>query len=680
MTGTREDEAESIGRVTSQTHPENQVANNSQEVAEILQLALQYQRANRLAEAEQQYRQILAKHPEHPEALYGLGMLAQQMGEFQTSEQWLSAALQVQPDSVKSWFGLGNLHSAQGRFQEAAIAYRQALDLQPDSLPIYNNLAYALQQQGLFDEAINYYQKALKLKPNFIEAEANIGNALHAQNKLSPEQQLYYAQLNNKLGVARKKVGDLKTSVAYHRQAIALQPDLPESHYQLGVALQAQGEWMSAIASYQKALELNPSYGEVYLNLAKIYHTQNNIEEAISAYQNGLSLINPHYAKAVKAGSDVAATEEDHTTPPIPQGEVIVGGHKFPAIPPVSEQEGKRPFWSVVIPIYNRTKYLLECLANILMQWTGDEEMEILVMDNASTPPLFDLVNSLGRGIVRYYRHPQNLGAIGNFNAGIALSRGQWVHVVPDDDCVLPGFYSQLKQSLEGCSESIGAAFTGYENIDEKEKVILCQQVYGEYRGVAQNWLWKVGVFNPLNMAAVVIRRLAHERLGGYLADLSFTPDWELYKRIAAFYDWWCEPQVLARFREHSQTISAEILSAGTELTSFRLAIEISEKYFPAENCAEISAQARSKYFNYALELATVFLKTGNKADGLRAVQEAIKLDGSSQAVAKLFAWLTREEAAPLREEIVFQLLSVRVDNTPITIATEPKQQILVQS
>jgi NAD(P)-dependent dehydrogenase (short-subunit alcohol dehydrogenase family)/Flp pilus assembly protein TadD len=240
-------------------------------ISATLQLAVQHHRANRLEDAQQLYYQVLDKQPNHPEALYSLGMLAIQLGQPQSAEQWLSAASQVQPDSVKTWFSLGNLHLGQGQFPEAVIAYRQAIALRPDSLPIYNNLGYALQQQGLFEEAINYYQRALELKPDFIEAEANLGNALYAQGKLSFEKQLHYAQLNHKLGVARKKALDLKTAIAYYKQALALQPDLVEAQHNLGVALHELGELEEANACYQKVLEQNPNYAQVDQNLSKIY-------------------------------------------------------------------------------------------------------------------------------------------------------------------------------------------------------------------------------------------------------------------------------------------------------------------------------------------------------------------------------------------------------------------------
>ena len=570
----------------------------AKEVAETLQLAVQHHRANRLDEAQLLYRQVLELQPDHPEALYSLGMLAQQLGQLQTAQQLLSAATQVQPD-VKTWFSLGNLHASQEQYAEAVIAYRQALARRPDSLPIYNNLGYALQQLGLFDEAINCYQKALELKPDSIEAEASLGNALYAIGKLSPEKQLHYAQLNHKLGNARKNAGDLKTAGAYYRQ------------------------W--------------------------------------------LKLINPHYSQAVEAYQNAETTHSALVTPPIPQTEVTVGAYQFPAIPPVFDGE-TRPFWSVVVTVYNRTDYLLECLTSVLAQWPGEEEMEILVMDNASQTSVFELVNEIGEGVVHYYRNPQNIGAVRNFNTGVVNSRGKWIHILNDDDCVLPGFYAQLQQSLEGCPDSIGAAFTGYENINEQGRVIFSPQLYGKQGGIPQDWLQRIGVFNPLNMCAVVIRREAHERLGGYLPELTYTPDWELYKRIAVFYDWWHEPEILAHYRQHSQNLTIENLLSGVESASIRQAILISQSYFPAEYCAEITAKARSRYFNICLANAKTSLKAGNVCGAFRVIQETLKLDGSEQAVAKLFAWLTQEEAAPLRAEIVSKLLSIPVDQP----STEP--------
>jgi tetratricopeptide (TPR) repeat protein/glycosyltransferase involved in cell wall biosynthesis len=633
-----------------------------------LQVAIQYHQANQLIQAEQSYHQVLAEETDNPEVLYGLAVLAQQNGKLQLAEEFLKTAVELQPDYVKAWFCLGNLHLAQEIFPQAVIAYRQALALRPDSLPIYNNLGYALQQQGLFDEAINYYEKALELKPNFIEAEANLGNALYAQGKLSREQKLYYAQLNNKLGVARKKAGDLQTAATYYKQAIALQPDLADAHYNLGVVLQEQGELEEAIACYQRLLEINPNYAEVYFNLGKIYQRQKQLQQAILAYRQGLKLINPCYAKAVLEVEDGNLEEFVQLPPQLPQTEVIVGKYAFPAIPPLAVSEDKRPFWTVIIPVYERTDYVLESLASVLVQWTGAEEMEILILDNGSTRSLAELVLSLGAGIVRYYRHPENIGQLRNFNVGIAISQGQWIHLLNDDDYVLPGFYSQLKQGLTQCPDTVGAAFTGYQNIDETGEAIMSQQVYGDYRGLAhQDWVWKIGVSNPLNMVAVVIRRATHEHLGGYHLELPFTSDWELYKRIVSTYDWWYEPEILACYREHSNTVTRELLLAGAQGTSISDAIEFSKTYLPAHCADQITAKSYSVYFNNYLLQASFVLKSGNVSVAFSLIQEALKINQSSEAIAKLFSWLTQDEAYTLRQEIATQLISIPLKNPDLS-------------
>jgi tetratricopeptide (TPR) repeat protein len=559
------------------------------------------------------------------EALYNLGMVAQQTGDFQEAEKLLSQAAQVQPDSVKTWFSLGNLHQVQGQLPEAESAYKQAIALRPDAAPIYNNLGYTLQQQGKFDEAVGCYQKALEVQPNCTEADVNLGNALHTQGKLSPEKQAHYAQLNYKLGCGRKNAGDLNTAEAY----------------------------------LQKSLELNPNYGEVYIALGGIYQTQKKFPEAAAAFRQGLKQMNPHYAKAVEASEESEIPQQIPVTPLIALGEVIVGNHSFPTIPTLADGTGKRPFWSVVVTVYNRIDYLLECLTSVLAQWQGEEQMEIIVMDDAGRTPVFEVVNSIGQGIIHYYRNLENLGLPGNWNAGLALTRGRWIHLLHDDDYILPGFYSRLQESLEQCSDSVGAAFTGYQNINETGKVIFQQQVYGEERGIANNWLQRIGVSNSLNMPAVVIRRDVHEQLGVYHPELIYTSDWEVYKRIAAVYDWWYEPEILARYRQHDNNVTSELLLTGKQMISIRRAIEISESYFPPEHSAQITAQSRSHHFLYCLQYALIPLQAGNLAGAWRVLQEALKIDRSPEAVAKLFSWLTREEAAPVRDEIASRFMSL---------------------
>ncbi|MGF1588941.1 MAG: tetratricopeptide repeat protein [Pleurocapsa sp.] len=609
-------------------------------VAQAFQRAEQYQRANLLSAAQKEYLQVIAAQPNHSEALYRLGLLAQKIDRPEEAEKYLSASVEVQPEFLPAWFSLGNLRQSQGQYQTAEEAYRQALKLRSDSAPIYNNLGYVLQQQGKWSAAASYYQQALKIEPECIEADVNWGNALYAQNKLSREKQIHYAQLNYKLGLSRHRVQDWQTAATYYHQAILMQPDLVDAHYHLGLALQQQRKLTEAIACYEHVLQSDSDCGSAYYNLGQIYQDLGDLNQATANFQAGLKLINSNY-EAIE--SSVA---QRFTIPEIPQGEMVIGDYTFPAIPPVLKDQANRPFWSVVIPVLNRPEYFPECLASVLAQWTTAEDMEIIVLDNGSQPPQWQIPEHLGKGIIRYYRFPETVSLQENWNTAVTLCQGQWIHLLHHDDYVLPEFYARLRASLENCPETVGAAFTDYENINQERQIIFTQKHNLEnYRGIVTDWILRIGVSCTVSPPSVVIRRAAYEYLGGYKLDLPYTCDWEFYKRVASFYDWWHEPGILVHYREQANSITVAENINGSSGAAHRRAIDISASYLPCEHRAAITAKSRAFHFDWCLQRAQIPLKVGNLEGALCLIKEALKMDHSPETISRLSLWLQQQAA-----------------------------------
>jgi tetratricopeptide (TPR) repeat protein len=261
---------------------------NSRTIPEAVHISTCYQCDNQLDKAEQGYRQILAVHPQHPEALYQLAVVMQRKGEIQSAEALLADLLQINPSDSKAWFSLGNLHQAQGCLSAAETAYQKALIPQLESATlasaIHHNLGYVLQQQDKWDAAIACYQQAYNLQPNSIEAEVSLANALYAQGKLSPEKRAHYARVNCDLGSKRQQAGDLTVALEYYRQSIQLDPHQAKPYYHLGSTLQAQGYLDEAIAAYQKAHELQPDYLQAEVSLANILYLQGNLSSEQQAH------------------------------------------------------------------------------------------------------------------------------------------------------------------------------------------------------------------------------------------------------------------------------------------------------------------------------------------------------------------------------------------------------------
>lgn len=100
--------------------------------------------------------------------------------------------------------------------------------------------------------------------------------------------------------------------------------------------------------------------------------------------------------------------------------------HKYiecPRIEPVTEGLHRRR-WSVMIPTYNRTKYLSQTLTSVLEQDLEPDVMQIEVIDNCSTEADIEaeISNLSSHNRVSFYRQPRNVGLVANFTTCIQRS------------------------------------------------------------------------------------------------------------------------------------------------------------------------------------------------------------------------------------------------------------------
>jgi tetratricopeptide (TPR) repeat protein len=218
--------------------------------------AVQYHQAARLSEAERLYRRVLARQPNHADALHLLGVLGAQIR----------------------------------RFGDAVELIGRAIALNPRVPEYYANFANALMESGQLDRAISAYGSAIRLKPGFAEAHKN-------------------------LGIALKDKGMLDEAIKSHRRAIAIDPAYALAHGDLGYALAAKGEIDQAILSYRESLRLNPANPQVWNNLGIVLADKNLLSEAVAAYRESVRLKPEHEAMNNLANALAKAGRLDEAVP-----------------------------------------------------------------------------------------------------------------------------------------------------------------------------------------------------------------------------------------------------------------------------------------------------------------------------------------------------------------------------
>ena len=171
-------------------------------------------------------------------------------------------------------------------------------------------------------------------------------------------------------------------------------------------------------------------------------------------------------------------------------------------IEPVSEGQS-RPLWSVMIPTYNCAHYLRETLVSVLAQDPGPDIMQIEVVDDCSTRDDPEkVVSEVGQNRVKFYRQPQNVGYIRNFETCLRRSRGRLVHLLHGDDYVRDGFYSRLQRAFHE-SPQIGAAYCRHIVADEQGHWQRISELEQPESGILINSLERIVVRNPIQTPSV---------------------------------------------------------------------------------------------------------------------------------------------------------------------------------
>ena len=141
--------------------------------------------------------------------------------------------------------------------------------------------------------------------------------------------------------------------------------------------------------------------------------------------------------------------------------------------------------------------------------------MQIIVIDDCSPQPIESIVRQFGDRI-EFHRNRRNVGTYATQNEGLKLSRGTWIHVLNDDDWVLPGFYSTFENALKDQPESVGAGCCMYATADEDGAPTWTPEMLRMTPGVISNWIETLGVKGVLQPVSVIVRRSTHEQLGGF--------------------------------------------------------------------------------------------------------------------------------------------------------------------
>ena len=128
--------------------------------------AVKNHKKNNLDVAENLYKKILEKDPNHFQSICFLGTLSIQIKNFERAKKLLNKAIGIQPNNANVNNNLGIVNNELEDYQKAINYFQKTIKIQPNHANAHNNLGNVFKVLGEHQKAISCYQNAIKINPS----------------------------------------------------------------------------------------------------------------------------------------------------------------------------------------------------------------------------------------------------------------------------------------------------------------------------------------------------------------------------------------------------------------------------------------------------------------------------------------------------------------------------------
>ncbi|MDA8430931.1 MAG: glycosyltransferase [Geobacteraceae bacterium] len=229
------------------------------------------------------------------------------------------------------------------------------------------------------------------------------------------------------------------------------------------------------------------------------------------------------------------------------------------------------PKVSVIVPAFNSARYIQDALVSVLAQ--GYQDLEIIVVDDASTDNTAEVVTGLDSHKISYTRLPENHGGPSTArNIGIKNSRGDYIVLFDSDDLMLPGRIEYAVSAMDEHPE-VGMVCSDAVKFDAIKGNYAYNHLnpghYGRFRALETRHVGSnlsiidkqqayscLFYENYVQTSSVTIRKKVFDDIGYFDESLPNAEDWDMWFRISHSYDLGFIDTVCIRYRVRADSIT----------------------------------------------------------------------------------------------------------------------------
>ncbi|ESU22446.1 hypothetical protein FEDK69T_24400 [Flavobacterium enshiense DK69] len=192
------------------------------------------------------------------------------------------------------------------------------------------------------------------------------------------------------------------------------------------------------------------------------------------------------------------------------------------------------PFFSVVIPLYNKEHYIENTLWSVLDQTYTD--FEVIIVDDGSTDDSLKRVRSFTDSRIRIIPH-QNQGASITRNTGIHHAAADFIAFLDADDIWQPNHLSVLKKLIDDFPGA-GIYASRYELIfkNKHRYIPSFKGISSNYRGLVPDYFESSMQYAVATSSSIAVPKSVFTKVGNFKPYISSGQDNDMWLRIALKY------------------------------------------------------------------------------------------------------------------------------------------------
>ena len=291
------------------------------------------------------------------------------------------------------------------------------------------------------------------------------------------------------------------------------------------------------------------------------------------------------------------------------------------------------PLVSIVIPTFNRKRFVCEAIESCLAQTY--QNCEVIVIDDGSTDGTGEHLIAEYGDRIRYIRQENQGPAIAR-NRGIGEARGEYIHFLDADDQL-------VAQKVETClriflqHSDIDVLHSYYQFVAGDGRTHIETSPFPSFSDDIFCQLLRL-TGNHILISSTMIRTAVVREIGGFEHDPEFrsAEDWDLFLRLASKHKFYGLNERLVYRRMHDDMLSDDRLQGALG----RLKTVENARHYGWERCMSAEEFDRKLAARHHV-VAVNWWRVGNRRRAGHHFQRAADLDPRQARQRRLLAWFS---------------------------------------